>query len=108
MQIKDPWWLFLSCFGISSFAGLAQLLRSGQPLTFRSVASALLYSGMSGLIVGLLWYNYFSGSDNLYFLLGISGLAGIGSASVIDFLTQLIAGQVGVNIRVSKGDEEKK
>lgn len=108
MSIKEPWWVFLSCFGMSSIAGLAQLLRSGQKLTVRTTASALLYSGMAGLIIGMLWFNYFDGTGNLYFLIGISGLAGIGSASVIDFLTQLIAGQVGLNIRVSGGKGRKK
>lgn len=107
---KEPWHILASCFTVSSIAGLAQLLRSDRPLTWRNIVSAVLYSGISGLIIGLLWFNYFSGSDNVYFLVGISGLAGIGSVSILDLIMQLIAGNIGLQINVKKpelkGDDD--
>lgn len=97
--------VFLSCFGISSFAGLAALLRSGKPLTWRSSIAAFLYSGMFGLVVGLLWYQYFGGKDNVYFLIGVSGLAGLGGMSLLDFAVQGI--MKGFNIKIStEGQDE--
>ena len=74
--------VILAAFGISSVGGLAALLRSKKPLTWRNVAAAFLYSGMMGLCIGLLWYN-------IPFLLGVSGLAGIGGTTVVDFIIQL-------------------
>lgn len=85
----NPAHVFLSAFSISSIGGLAALLRSNKELTPRAVVSAFLYSGITGLIVALLWYNVFDGAGNIYFLLGVSGLAGIGGATVVDFLMQL-------------------
>ena len=105
MPFKESWQVLLSCFTVSSIAGLAQLLRSNKPLTVRAVISAFLYSGMSGLIIGLLWFNYFNGSDNIYFLVGISGLAGIGSVSILELVAQIIAGNAGVQINFRKAEE---
>lgn len=106
MSFKEPWQILLSCFTVSSVAGLAQLLRSSKPLTFRAVFSALLYSGISGLIIGLLWFNWFHGSENTYFLIGISGLAGIGSVSVLDLLLQLLSGEIGLNVHVRRKEDQ--
>lgn len=108
MSFQEPWEVFAACFGVSSVSGLAALLRSGQPLTVRSVISAFLYSGMSGLVIGLLWYNVFSTRTNVFFLIGVSGLAGIGSVSIIDFITQLITGNFGINISFNRLEAERK
>lgn len=103
----EPIRVFISAFGIASVGGLAALLRSNKPITWRTVLSATLYSGMFGLVIALLWYNYFDGQGNIYFLLGVSGLAGIGGTTVLDFLiTTLKKG--GIHIAISPGDEPKK
>ena len=87
----SPLQVLMSCFGLASFAGLASLLRSGRQLTLRAIAAAMLYSGLSGLIIGLVWFRYYAGDDpNFYFLIGISGLAGMGGASFLDFLVQAL------------------
>lgn len=99
----DPKLTLSAAFAISSLGGLAAMLRSNKPLTIRAVLSALLYSGMMGLIIALLWYNYFDGSGNIYFLLGVSGLAGVGGMTVLDFVLQAIK-HGGVNITISPGD----
>ena len=88
MQDKlTPIQVLLSCLTVSSFAGLAALLRSQQELNWRNVTATCLYSGVFGLIYGLIWFNYFGGAgQNYYFLIGSSGLIGLGGASLIDFV----------------------
>lgn len=98
-------YVLLSAFAISSLGGLAALLRSHKPLNLRTVLSALLYSGMMGLIIALMWYNVFAGRENLYFLLGVSGLAGIGGVTVVDFIVQVFK-RGGLNVRIEPKDGE--
>lgn len=47
---------FCLVFGLSSLAGLAWLLRTGRALAPRSIVSAILNGGLTGLIVVLLRY----------------------------------------------------
>lgn len=101
----EPIRVFISAFSISSLGGLAALLRSKHKLSWRTVISAMLYSGVMGLIIALLWYNYFDGQGNVYFLLGVSGLAGIGGTTVVDFLIQVLK-TGGVNISIGIGEED--
>lgn len=82
-----PLQVFASAFCVSSFAGLAALLRSDQPLTLRSFASATMYSGSMGLIIAFLWYKNYGEAGDPYFLLGVSGLAGIGGVTVVDLVS---------------------
>lgn len=93
-----------SCFTISSLGGMAALLRSGKVITWRTGASAFLYSGIMGLVIGLVWYQYFSGQDNVYFLIGVSGLAGLGGTTLLDFVMQVMA-KGGVSIIVVPKDD---
>ena len=108
----DAWQVLLACFTISSLGGLAQLLRSGRAVTRRMLLAAMLYSGLMGLVIGLIWYNYFNGQDNLYFLVGVSGLAGLGGTTLLDFLLQVVA-QGGIHVtiqpkrRESDGDSDR-
>lgn len=105
MQEKiTPFNVFLACFSVSSLAALSALLRSGKPLTWRNVISTMLYSGMFGLVIGLLWYNYFDGANNVFFLIGVSGLAGLGGNSLIEFIVGGIAH--GFNVHLSTGQTE--
>lgn len=99
----DPLRIFLAAFTISSLGGLAALLRSKRDITWRIGISASLYSGLMGLIIALLWYNYYDGDGNMYFLLGISGLAGIGGTTVVDFIIQVLK-KGGVNITIAPVD----
>lgn len=97
--------VFLAAFSISSVGGLAALLRSKQQISMRKAISATLYSGMIGLTIALLWYNYFDGQDHLYFLLGVSCLAGVGGTTVLDFIIQMLK-YGGINISISAKDED--
>ena len=100
----DPKLTLSAAFAISSLGGLAAMLRSNKPLSVRAVLSAILYSGVMGLIIALLWYNYFDGNGNIYFLLGVSGLAGVGGTTVLDFVVQAFKSG-GVHITITPGEE---
>lgn len=80
----NPIGVFVSSFGVSAFAGLAALLRSGNKLTRIGVISALLNSGLLGLAIALLWYTKFQG--NIYFLIGTCVLSGLGGMASIEFV----------------------
>lgn len=88
MEKINPLTVFLSAFGVSSFAGLAALLRAGKEVNKVSVISAILNSGFLGLAIALLWYTKFQ--DNVYFLIGICVLAGLGGATLVDFCVESI------------------
>lgn len=95
-------------FALSSLGGLAALLRSQKQLTVRNVVSAMLWSGLTGLLIALTWYNYFNDQGNIYFLLAVSGLAGIGGTTVVDLAMQVCKAG-GVNIVITpKADENGK
>ena len=96
----DPNHVLAAAFTISSLGGLAALLRSKQKLTWRTVIAAVLWSGISGLLIALAWFNYFNDQGNIYFLLFVSGLAGIGGTTVVDLVIQLFKAG-GVNITIS-------
>jgi hypothetical protein len=105
MQDKiTPLQVFMACFGLASLGGLTALLRSGRPLTVRTLTAAVLYSGLMGVIIGLVWYNYFDGQNNVFFLMGVSGLAGLGGTTLLDFVVQLIS-KGGVNIIIKPKDD---
>lgn len=96
----DPIKVFIAAAAISSVGSLAAILRSNKPLTWRSVTAAMLYSGIVGMLIAMAGYNYF-GVENLYFLLSVSGLAGIGGTTVLDFVVQAIR-YGGINVIISQ------
>lgn len=77
----SPLQVFVSCFSISALGGFFTHLRSNHPLTWRETCAITFYSGLLGLVIGLLWHNYFA-PGNLYFLIGVSGLAGLGGTTM--------------------------
>ncbi|WP_090456236.1 hypothetical protein [Nitrosospira sp. Nsp1] len=93
----------LAFFG-ASFAGLATQLRSGNALTRRAVASAMLNSGLIGSIIALLGYRTFA--EDLPYLMGMSLLAGIGGATILDFALLLLKRRMGIIIRIEQDKGE--
>ncbi len=83
----SPWLLFGGIFFVASIGGLAALLRSGQELTKRQIASALLNSGILGLIIALFMYRRYGGEDP-HLLFAVSTLAGFGGATAVDMAVQ--------------------
>jgi hypothetical protein len=95
----DPVWVFISAFGISAFAGLAALLRSGTPLTRTNICSSLLNSGILGLGISLLWYAKYQED-----LIGVCVLAGLGGMTTVDFFLRVLR-KGGLSIRMGKNGE---
>jgi hypothetical protein len=100
----NPIHVFIACFSLASVAGISSLVRSGKELTVRTILAAGCYSGLLGLVIGLLWYNYFAPA-NIFFLIGVSCLAGLGGVSLIDVIVQVIA-RGGVNILIQPKDKK--
>jgi hypothetical protein len=95
----------LSCaFFVSALAGVAALLRSGAELTWLKVVSAVLNSGLIGLGVALLWYTQYQ--ENLYFLLGVCVLIGLGGTPMVEFVLAMFK-RGGLTIQVGKGEDAK-
>lgn len=101
MQLRETALLFASCCALSSLAGLSYLLRSGQALNWRTVAAAILWNGLAGLAWSFLGF-HFLGEKQIYLLLGMSILAGIGSVSLVDFLWQFLTGRLSVTVRLDR------
>ncbi len=85
-----PTEIFISCFAIAAFGGLAALLKSDRALTFRNVAGQVLYCGMTGLVIGLGWYHYIGPDNQVFFIIAAAGLAGLGNAALTDHLIKTI------------------
>lgn len=80
--------IFLTSFVVAALAGFASLLRSGSPLTKVGILSSFLNSGLLGLSMSLLWYETFR--ENIYFLVGLSVLSGLGGNLTIDLALNLL------------------
>lgn len=110
MNEQNPMAVFLSAFGVSSFAGLAALIRNGKRPTRMDIFSAMLNSGLIGLALAMLWFHKFQ--DNIYFLIGITILAGLGGATMVDFVLTLFRAYLGAaaNVKIEEKPkaEEKK
>jgi len=109
MAELEPLHTFAAAFVIAALGGLAGLLNGNQELKTRSVLGAMLGSGLAGLIPALLWYNYFR-AGNIYFLLGLSGLAGILGMTAVDFIVKFLKGEgiFGVEFSVKRKKKKKK
>lgn len=105
MDKIDAYAQFLATFSLSSFAGLAALLRSGQKLSYRAVISAMLNSGLMGLVIFMTWYNLY-GPENMWFLMGVSILAGLGGNTAIDFILTLAKKLIEVKAGVAETTKE--
>ena len=105
----DPLQVLSACFALSSVAGIASELRNKGAVNFRRILSAALYSGTLGLVIGLLWYQYWSETD-AYFLVGVSGLAGFGGISLVDIIIsgakKIYTGGLKIRFEVDDKGEE--
>lgn len=92
--------VFASAFGVSAFAGLATLLRFSKKLSKLSVLSAMLNAGFMGLAIALLWYQNYSEARNIYGLIGICVIAGMGGGTLTDILISLLSG-AGIRVTIT-------
>lgn len=95
-----PIFVFLSAFGVSSFAGLATYLRFSRKMSGIGVASAMLNAGFMGLAISLLWYQHFRNTENVYGLIGICVLAGMGGSAVTDVIWTILTGG-GIKVTIT-------
>lgn len=94
---NDPLVHAVTFFLLGSFGGLCALLRSKQEITWRGVLAAAGNSGLCATCVAfLLWSRY--GERNVMFLFGISGLAGLGGANFVEFVTRLVCKRLGIEL----------
>lgn len=84
--------VFVSAFGASSFAGLATLLRFARKLSTLTVVSAMLNSGFLGLAIALIWYQNYRQAENVYGLIGVCVLSGMGGSTLTDLALSLLSG----------------
>lgn len=105
-QRLTPLQVFASALAISSFAGLAALLRSNQPITLRAVFSSVCYSGAMGTIIAMLWMKKYGLEGDPYFLLGVAGLAGIGGVNLVD-LAIIAARRSGIKLVFSREEHDQ-
>jgi len=102
MKLDEHHILFSLIFAGGSIGGLSALLRSNKRLTLRSVTSAMLNSGIMSLVISLIWWNNYR-ETNLYFLVGVSILAGLGGATTLDFAVLYVRKRLGI-----QGSDEAK
>ena len=78
-----------SIFVGSSVSGWAKLIWQNKPLTIKQKVAGTILSGFCGTIVALLLWE--SMENNMARLVGISILSGIGGASTLEWLTDIVA-----------------
>lgn len=91
--------VFASAFGAASFAGLATLLRFARKLSKLAVLSAMLNAGFLGLAIALIWYQNYRKAENVYGLIGICVLAGMGGSTLTDLAISLLSG-AGIKVTI--------
>ena len=108
-ELGHPIWVFLSAFGVSSFAGLATYLRFSHKMTGLGMLSAMLNAGCLGLAISLFWYQHFRESENIYGLIGICVFAGMSGSAVTDVLWSVLSG-AGIKVKIThehnRGNED--
>ena len=90
-----PLQIIAAAVGIGALAGMAQALRTTVLLTGRYVGSSVLTSVLTAILTVLIGWYYVQETRHIYFLLGISGLAGYGGATLLDAGVALLVKIVG-------------
>lgn len=92
--------VFCSAFGVAAFAGLATLLRFARKLSKLTVVSAMLNAGFLGLAIALIWYQNYRKAENVYGLIGVCVLAGMGGSTFTDIVISLLSG-AGIRVTIT-------
>ena len=91
--------VLLSAFGASAFAGAATLLRFAKRISKLAVISAMLNAGFLGLAIALIWYQNYRKAENVYGLIGICVLAGMGGSTLTDLFISILSG-AGIRVTI--------
>ena len=78
------WALLAQCAVISSVAAVSGQLALGRPVELTKLIGAALWSCLAGRAIGAFLAPYLA--DDLYLLMTVSTLAGIGAASLVELL----------------------
>lgn len=103
----SPLQIFAAAIGIGALAGFASALRSAAVLTGRYVGSSVLTASLTALLTCLIGHQYVKESGNVYFLLGVSGLAGYGGATLLDSALAMLIRFVGAKVDQAAGKTPK-
>lgn len=91
----SPLQIVAAAVAIGGLAGMAQALRTQVALTGRYVGSSVLTSILTAVLTVLIGWYYVQETRHIYFLLGVSGLAGYGGATLLDAGVALLVKIVG-------------
>ena len=97
--------VLFSAFGVSAFAGLATTVRFSRKLSKISIISGMLNSGLLGLAIALTWYQNYRQAENVFGLLGVCVLAGMGGSTLTDFIVSVLGG-AGVQIIITQNNRK--
>ena len=103
----SPLVVFVSAFGLAASAGLAALLQFGKSVTWGSALSSMLYSGMSGLMLTMFWYDKMKNEDNIILLLSGCIAVGLTGAKASDMVLNFFAGKLNLTVKTDDKDEKK-
>jgi len=98
-QLLAPWQIFVSAALLGAAGGLSTLLRTRADLTPRLVVSAALTSGLCGLTVALLGFNFMAGAADVWVLLGTSSIAGLTGSPTLLLMTNFVKGGASLEVR---------
>lgn len=98
-----PVQIFASAVGIGAVAGFASALRSAAILTGRYVGSSVLTGCLTALLTCLIGHQYSRDNIGPYALLGISGLAAYGGATLLDSMLAMLIRFVGAKVDQASG-----
>ena len=98
--------ILLAIVPVTSLAGLANLLRTNQPLTKIAVASVMLNSGLFGIVVASYMIHQL-GSESLLLTLAVSTLSGLGGNAVIDFAFEIFKSAIKSKFDMGTKDGKK-
>jgi len=106
LDANHPIWVFLSAFGVSAFAGLATYLRFSRKMSRLGCLSAIMNAGCMGLSIALIWFQHYRKSENVYGLIGICVLAGMGGSTITDILWSVLSG-AGIKVTITHEEHRR-
>ena len=93
----DPLKVMAAISLLNALGGFAALLRSGEKITGRSVATSCLNSALIGLAVAAIWWHRYDGDNaSIFFLVGVCLMTGLGGNTTFYFAAALIKKKFGL------------
>ena len=77
MEDWSPLVVFTATYFAAALGGIGALLRSKEPIGFRNVSEAIIYSGLAGTSLGLVGYEFLGGRKYPSIIIGCGALVGL-------------------------------